>query len=45
MGFFWKSKYEKMSDLNFDKPHPSNILKKIYIVKQIQIKIKELCDE
>lgn len=30
--------------INLHKPHPSNILK-IYIVKQIQTKIKELCDE
>lgn len=38
--------YNQKKDIliNLHKPHPSNILK-IYIVKQIQTKIKELCDE
>ena len=38
--------YHQKKDIliNLHKPHPSNILK-IYIVKQIQTKIKELCDE
>ena len=36
--------YHKEMDLliNLHKPHPSNILK-VYIIKQIQIKIKEMC--
>lgn len=29
--------------VNLHKPHPSNILK-VYLVKQIQIKLKEVCD-
>ncbi len=38
--------YNKSKDIliNLHKPHPGNILK-TYIVKQIQIKLKELCDE
>lgn len=28
--------------INLHKPHPSNILK-VYLVKQIQVKIKEAC--
>ena len=28
--------------INLHKPHPSNILK-VYLVKQIQLKIKEVC--
>ncbi|PNV82038.1 MAG: type II toxin-antitoxin system HicA family toxin [Sulfurimonas sp.] len=32
---------EKDSLINLHKPHPSNILK-IYLVKQIQIKLKEI---
>jgi len=28
--------------INLHKPHPSNILK-VYIIKQIQVKIKEVC--
>ncbi|MEA3352211.1 MAG: type II toxin-antitoxin system HicA family toxin [Campylobacterota bacterium] len=35
---------EKDSLINLHKPHPSNILK-IYIIKQIQNKLKEICDE
>ena len=37
--------YHKQKDnlINLHKPHPSNILK-IYIIKQIQIKLKEICD-
>ena len=37
--------YNKKRDLliNLHKPHPSNILK-VYIVKQIQIKLKEVCN-
>ena len=37
--------YNKGKDLliNLHKPHPSNILK-VYIIKQIQIKLKEVCD-
>ncbi|MEA3418535.1 MAG: type II toxin-antitoxin system HicA family toxin [Campylobacterota bacterium] len=34
---------EKDSLINLYKPHPGNILK-IYLVKQIQIKLKEVCD-
>jgi hypothetical protein len=34
--------YEKDLLINLHKPHPSNILK-VYIVKQIQTKIKEVC--
>ena len=34
-------KKEKDSLINLHKPHPSNILK-IYLVKQIQIKLKEI---
>jgi len=34
---------EKDILINLHKPHPSNILK-VYLVKQIQIKLKELCD-
>jgi len=33
---------EKDILVNLHKPHPSNILK-IYLVKQIQLKIKEVC--
>lgn len=38
--------YHKRKDIliNLHKPHPSNILK-IYIIKQIQEKLKEVCDE
>ena len=37
--------YNKDRDLliNLHKPHPSDILK-VYLVKQIQSKIKEVCD-
>jgi len=36
--------YHKEKDIliNIHKPHPSNILK-VYIIKQIQVKIKEVC--
>ena len=34
---------EKDSLINLHKPHPGNILK-VYLVKQIQLKIKEVCD-
>ena len=34
---------EKDSLINLHKPHPGNILK-IYLIKQIQIKLKEACD-
>ena len=38
--------YNKAKDIliNLHKPHPNNILK-IYLVKQIQEKLKEVCDE
>ncbi len=38
--------YNKSKDIliNLHKPHPSNILK-LYIVKQIQNKLKEVCYE
>jgi hypothetical protein len=37
--------YNEKKDLliNLHKPHPSNILK-VYIIKQIQIKLKEVCN-
>ena len=37
--------YHKDKDLliNLHKPHPSNILK-VYIIKQIQTKLKEVCN-
>jgi len=37
--------YHKEKDLliNLHKPHPSNILK-VYIIKQIQAKLKEVCN-
>ena len=37
--------YDKDSDnlINLHKPHPGNILK-VYLVKQIQIKLKEVCN-
>jgi len=36
--------HEKKDNLiNLHKPHPSNILK-LYIIKQIQPKLKEICD-
>lgn len=34
---------EKDNLINLHKPHPSNILKS-YIIKQIQPKLKEVCD-
>lgn len=34
---------EKDLLINLHKPHPSNILK-VYIIKQIQIKLKEVCN-
>ncbi|MEA3372909.1 MAG: type II toxin-antitoxin system HicA family toxin [Campylobacterota bacterium] len=34
---------EKDSLISLHKPHPGNILK-VYLVKQIQIKLKEVCD-
>jgi len=34
---------EKDSLINLHKPHPSNILK-VYLIKQIQPKLKEICD-
>lgn len=34
---------EKDSLINLHKPHPSNILK-VYLIKQIQIKLKEVCN-
>ncbi len=34
---------EKDSLINLHKPHPGNILK-VYLVRQIQIKLKEVCD-
>jgi len=38
--------YNKSKDvlINIHKPHPNNILK-IYIIKQIRDKLKEICDE
>lgn len=38
--------YSKSKDIliNLHKPHPNNVLK-TYLVKQIQEKIKEVCDE
>lgn len=38
--------YNKSKDIliNLHKPHPSNILK-IYLIKQIQNKLKDICDE
>jgi len=38
--------YNKTKDvlINLHKPHPSDILK-TYIIKQIQEKIKDICDE
>lgn len=38
--------YHKKKDIliNLHKPHPSNILK-IYIIKQVQEKLKEVCYE
>ena len=38
--------YHKQKDIliNLHKPHPSNILKP-YLIKQIQIKLKDICDE
>jgi hypothetical protein len=35
---------EKDSLINLHKPHPNNVLK-TYLIKQIQDKLKELCDE
>jgi hypothetical protein len=37
--------YNEDKDLliNLHKPHPSNILK-VYLIKQIQIKLKEVCN-
>jgi hypothetical protein len=37
--------YNKEEDnlINLHKPHPGNILK-VYLLKQIQIKLKEVCD-
>jgi len=37
--------YHKDKDhlINLHKPHPANVLK-IYIIKQIQQKLKEICD-
>lgn len=34
---------EKDVMINLHKPHPSNILK-VYLVKQIQIKLQEVCN-
>jgi predicted RNA binding protein YcfA (HicA-like mRNA interferase family) len=36
--------YNKSKDIliNLHKPHPSNILK-VYLIKQIQLKLKEVC--
>lgn len=34
---------DKESLINLHKPHPGNILK-VYLIKQIQIKLKEVCD-
>ena len=36
--------YNEQKDvlINLHKPHPSNILK-VYLIKQIQIKLKEVC--
>jgi len=34
---------EKDNLINLHKPHPSNILK-TYLVKQIQVKLKEICN-
>ena len=38
--------YNKQKDslINLHKPHPGDILK-IYLIKQIQYKIKDICDE
>ena len=33
---------EKDNLINLHKPHPSNILK-VYLIKQIQVKLKEIC--
>lgn len=37
--------YHKEQDnlINLHKPHPSNILK-VYLIKQIQVKLKEFCN-
>ncbi len=37
--------YHKEKDIliNLHKPHPSNILK-VYLIKQIQIKLREVCN-
>jgi len=37
--------YHKDKDvlINLHKPHPSNILK-IYIIKLVQVKLREICD-
>ena len=37
--------YNKTKDvlINLHKPHPSDILK-VYLIKQIQIKLSEVCD-
>ena len=34
---------EKDNLINLRKPHPSNILK-VYLIKQVQIKLKEMCN-
>jgi len=34
---------EKDNLINLHKPHPSNILK-TYLIKQIQVKLKEVCN-
>jgi len=34
---------EKDNLINLHKPHPSNILK-VYLIKQIQVKLKEVCN-
>ena len=34
---------EKDNLINLHKPHPGNILK-VYLIKQIQVKLKEVCN-
>ncbi len=39
---FYNEKEDNL--INLHKPHPSNVLK-VYLVKQIQVKLKEIYDE
>jgi predicted RNA binding protein YcfA (HicA-like mRNA interferase family) len=44
IGYAVKFYHDKKDILiNLHKPHPSNILK-VYLIKQIQIKLSEVCD-